>query len=93
MQRNNAAHGLDYHPKCEKIKLFHLIFADDVFVVSGATKKAMQLVKKTLHEFENLSGLNLNLQKCNVFLVGAYISTRITCTNCIFILEKMNSKI
>ena len=43
------------------MKLFHLIFADDVFVVSGATKKAMQLVKKTLHEFKNFFGVKAEL--------------------------------
>lgn len=54
--------SFDYHPKCKELGLTHLIFADDLFLLSASTRKAMHMFKQNLNVFEWLSG--------NIFVAG-----------------------
>ncbi|GJZ45128.1 pentatricopeptide repeat-containing protein [Tanacetum coccineum] len=52
-----------YHPGCKDIQLTHLCFADDLMVFCNGDVQSMSIVKKSLNEFSNMSGLLPNLKK------------------------------
>lgn len=62
-----------FHPKCSKIKLTHLCFADDLLIFSGADMDSVLTIKEVLADFEDLSGLKANLMKSNFFFVLEFI--------------------
>ncbi|KAL3534630.1 hypothetical protein ACH5RR_003091 [Cinchona calisaya] len=70
LERNTTEKGYDYHPKCEGLKLSHVSFADDLFIITAATAKSFQVINETLNEFAALSGLQPNLQKSQIFFAG-----------------------
>lgn len=34
--------GFDYQPKCKGLQVSHIIFADDLFLLGGATEKSIK---------------------------------------------------
>ncbi|XP_071940027.1 uncharacterized protein [Coffea arabica] len=62
--------GFVFHLKCGKAGLSHLAFADDLFLLTGASPESFQLINHNIHEFGELFGLKTNFQKCQVFLAG-----------------------
>jgi hypothetical protein len=61
LSRIIAAHtsggfGFKFDPKCLKLKLTHLCFADDLLIFSKASLKSISIIKSALLEFEVLSG-------------------------------------
>lgn len=60
-----------YHPKCRKLELNYLCFADDLIIVCGADVKSTMLVKQQLEDFGNCSGLTINPGKSHIFIAGA----------------------
>lgn len=44
-----------FHPKCKELNISHLIFADDLFILSGADANSFQIVKDVLHDFHKVS--------------------------------------
>ncbi|XP_039020866.1 uncharacterized protein LOC120152811 [Hibiscus syriacus] len=65
-----------YHPKCKRIGLTHLSFADDLLIFCKGTIDSVVGVLTILDHFYELSGLNLNATKCTFFTSG--ISNRNT---------------
>jgi hypothetical protein len=61
-----------FHPKCSKIKLTHLCFADDLLIFSGADMDSVLTIKEVLADFEDLSGLKANPMKSNFFCAGVH---------------------
>ncbi|XP_059430260.1 uncharacterized protein LOC132163900 [Corylus avellana] len=74
VEHTGVGSGFQFHPKCVKLKLTHLCFADDL-IFSTATLNAITIVKVALLEFEELSGLKANLFKSSFFCSG--ISDRV----------------
>ena len=62
--------GLQYHPNCERVKLTHLSFADDLLIFIGGSLKSVQHVLKVLHEFELRSGLKAIMEKTSFYASG-----------------------
>jgi hypothetical protein len=56
-----------FHPKCLKLRLTHLCFADDLLIFAKASLRSIQTIKAALAEFENLSGLKANPSKISLF--------------------------
>ena len=55
--QQKISHGsFTYHPKCSVLKLRHLAFADDLFVLCGADSQSMSVVKEGLDDFYYFSG-------------------------------------
>ncbi|GJV04520.1 ribonuclease H-like domain-containing protein [Tanacetum coccineum] len=50
-----------YHFGCKELKLSHFCFDDDLLVLCKGNKGSLEVVKKSLDEFSQVSGLNLNL--------------------------------
>lgn len=56
-----------YHPRCSGVKLPHLIFADDMFILCDASPQSFNLVIRTLKESYSYSGLQPSLSKNTIF--------------------------
>jgi hypothetical protein len=63
-----------FHPQCAKQKITHLSFADDLMIFVAADLHSVQLVKDTLDEFKELSGLSVNHSKSEVFCAAVPIA-------------------
>ena len=59
--------GFKFHPKCVKMRLTHLCFADDLLIFSKASLSSIKVVQAALLEFENLSGLKANPSKSSLY--------------------------
>ena len=65
-----AGTHFDYHWRCQKTKLTHLCFADDLLLFCGGSLTSVKILHNALQEFYSLSGLHPNNGKSNVFIAG-----------------------
>ncbi|XP_074298715.1 uncharacterized protein LOC141629640 [Silene latifolia] len=61
---------VSYHPKCAKLKLTHLIFADDLMVFTGGDRPSIKKATDILKLFSSWSGLQANFDKTEVYFGG-----------------------
>ncbi|KAL9670298.1 hypothetical protein QQ045_007849 [Rhodiola kirilowii] len=67
--------GFYYHPKCHRIDLKHILFADDLFLFSIERISSIIALKKTMDRFLATTGLSINLAKSQVVpCVGCVLS-------------------
>ena len=59
-----------YHPKCEKLELTHLCFADDMMVFADGSQQSIKGILQVFEEFDKMSGLKISLEKSTLFLAG-----------------------
>ncbi|XP_039068831.1 uncharacterized protein LOC120215147 [Hibiscus syriacus] len=59
-----------YHPKCKRISLTYLCFADDLLVFCHGSFDSVMGVLSTLETFYKLSGLRLNAMKTELYACG-----------------------
>ncbi|KAL9659551.1 hypothetical protein QQ045_024358 [Rhodiola kirilowii] len=59
-----------YHPKCHRIGLKHILFADDLFLFSSGRSSSIIAMKDCVEKFLRSSGLSINLAKSRVFVAG-----------------------
>ncbi|XP_074300969.1 uncharacterized protein LOC141632309 [Silene latifolia] len=64
------ASQFSFHPKCVKLDLTHLIFADDLLVFVRGDLPSVQAVKHCLDLFSSYSGLVPNASKTNIYFAG-----------------------
>ncbi|KAK4382246.1 hypothetical protein Sango_2890400 [Sesamum angolense] len=60
--------GFSYHWRCKELGLFQLCFADDLLLFCKADVASVQVFRRGLDEFANLSGLHANPQKSQLIL-------------------------
>ncbi|XP_039047557.1 uncharacterized protein LOC120188106 [Hibiscus syriacus] len=66
-----AARGVfGYHPKCKKVGLTHLTFSDDLLIFCKGNIESIVGVISVLHKFHEISGLQLNVAKSEIFAAG-----------------------
>lgn len=70
LNREARSGNLSYHHNCQKTKLTHLSFADDLLIFINGSLESMQRVLQILHEFELRSGLAVSMQKSSFFSSG-----------------------
>ncbi|CAM8880222.1 unnamed protein product [Rhodiola kirilowii] len=70
LQRLNRIEGFYFHPKCHRIKLSHIMFADDLILFSSGRPAAINAIKEVVNNFLNCSGLSINFQKSQLFAGG-----------------------
>ncbi|KAK3189471.1 hypothetical protein Dsin_029032 [Dipteronia sinensis] len=63
-----------FHWRCDKIKLSHLYFADDLIMLCHGSLSSARVVKAALDKFSLLSGLNANHAKSNIFTSGVSLN-------------------
>ena len=57
-----------YHPKCKKIKLTHLCFANDLMIFTKGNIELIVGMRNILRLFYTYSGLKLNCEKSEIFV-------------------------
>jgi hypothetical protein len=62
--------GFKFYPKCLKLRLTHVCFADDLLIFAEASLRSIHTIKAALVEFENLSSLKANPSKSSLFCFG-----------------------
>ncbi|XP_020258575.1 uncharacterized protein LOC109834980 [Asparagus officinalis] len=68
MLRNDR--DFKYHPKCSKLKITHLIFADDLLLFSYGDLNSVQKILQIFQKFSKISGLEANQDKCSIYFGG-----------------------
>ncbi|GKD24780.1 hypothetical protein Tco_1230994, partial [Tanacetum coccineum] len=63
----DETHSFKYHYGCKELKLIRMCFADDLMVLCNGDKESLKIVKKSLDDFSNVSGLFPNLNKSIIF--------------------------
>ncbi|XP_056695389.1 uncharacterized protein [Spinacia oleracea] len=68
-----------YHPRCKKMNLTHMMFADDLLMFSRADESAVKALFDAFTKFSLASGLEANLHKSEVYLAGVsdYVASNI----------------
>nr|XP_016511677.1 PREDICTED: uncharacterized protein LOC107828812 [Nicotiana tabacum] len=64
----------NYHPKCAKLGVVHICFADDLLMCCRADKVSIELMMKQFENFSVASGLQANMEKSSLYVAG--ISTQ-----------------
>ncbi|XP_074271282.1 uncharacterized protein LOC141595213 [Silene latifolia] len=59
-----------YHPLCHRMKLTHLIFADDLLLFCKGDIKSIMVILRSYSAFSVASGLNMNAQKSCAYFNG-----------------------
>ncbi|XP_074299393.1 uncharacterized protein LOC141630480 [Silene latifolia] len=62
--------SVSYHPKCSKIGLTHLVFADDLMIFTRGDVPSVQVVLDTLKKFAGWTGLQANTSKTEIYFGG-----------------------
>lgn len=70
LAKNIESGGFQYHPKCQALEISHVVFADDLFILSSAHSDSLKCILQTLKNFHSFSGLQPNMLKSTIFLVG-----------------------
>ena len=65
----------DCHPRCSKVSLSHLYFADDLIIFTAGNRKPVLAVQKIFHFFCWLSGMQFNSSKSEIICGGLDPST------------------
>lgn len=60
---------LDYnfHPRCERLNITHMMFADDLVMFSRADVTSVSTIFNAFLKFSKVSGLEANLDKSNIY--------------------------
>ncbi|CAM8999011.1 unnamed protein product [Rhodiola kirilowii] len=62
--------SFSYHPKCGRTRLNHLMFADDVIILSKAYPSSLLKIKEALNTFNEWSGLIVSEEKLAIYFGG-----------------------
>ncbi|XP_074293059.1 uncharacterized protein LOC141619963 [Silene latifolia] len=62
--------NVSHHPKCAKLGLTHLIFADDLMIFTRGDVPSVTVVLHTLKDFSSWSGLSANIYKTDIYFGG-----------------------
>ena len=62
--------NFNFHPKCRKLGNSHLIFADDIMLMSRGDPISVSMLMCYLNDFAAISGLSANLRKSSIFTTG-----------------------
>ena len=66
-----ASHEVfNFHPKCKKIKMTHLCFADDLLIFAKGNLELIMGIQNVLRKFYSFSELQLNCEKSEIFYTG-----------------------
>ena len=65
-----------YHPKCAKLDVTHLCFANDLLLFSRGDLNSIKELHKCFTEFSQASGLQANLNKSSIYCGGVQKEVR-----------------
>ncbi|KAL0298897.1 UNVERIFIED_CONTAM: hypothetical protein Sradi_6549500 [Sesamum radiatum] len=70
IKRNTSNSDFNFHPKCEKLKITHLLFVDDLMLFSRGDLPSVHILMECLQKFRDVSGLTVNTFKSSIFMAG-----------------------
>ena len=59
-----------YHPKCSKLDVTHLCFADDLLLFARGDLESIKAIQSCFSHFSQDSGLQANLNKSSIYCGG-----------------------
>lgn len=62
----------NFHPRCEKLGISHLAFADDLMLFARGDVPSVRILMESLECFKEQSGLMVNANKSCIFTAGIY---------------------
>ncbi|KAL8463730.1 hypothetical protein ACS0TY_034404 [Phlomoides rotata] len=69
---NTKDSNFNFHPKCDKVGITHLAFADDLMLFSRGDYLSVKILIDTLDNFKSVSGLTINTSKSCIFTAGIH---------------------
>ncbi|KAK4382636.1 hypothetical protein Sango_2853700 [Sesamum angolense] len=69
-QEKTSNSNFNFHPKCEKLKIIHLLFANNFMFFSGCDLPSIHILMKCLQKFKGISSLAINTSKSSIFTAG-----------------------
>ncbi|KAG7583882.1 Reverse transcriptase zinc-binding domain [Arabidopsis suecica] len=70
LDRAAGASKFGYHPKCKRLGLTHLSFADDLMVLSDGKIRSVEGIMEVFEDFSRHSGLKISLEKSTLYMAG-----------------------
>ncbi|KAL0385731.1 UNVERIFIED_CONTAM: hypothetical protein Sradi_2967400 [Sesamum radiatum] len=70
VKRRTSDLEFNFHLKCEKLKITHLLFTDDLMLFSRSDLPSIHILMECLQEFQDVSGLAVNTSKSSIFMAG-----------------------
>lgn len=65
-----ATGSIKFHPKCEKLNLSHLCFADDLLIFFEVSFGSLQGLERVMADLQSLSGLGVSYNKSELYCSG-----------------------
>ncbi|XP_059284882.1 uncharacterized protein LOC132038189 [Lycium ferocissimum] len=59
-----------YHPRCARLNLVHICFADDLLMVCQADMGSLHSMLQRFYHFSEVSGLKANMEKNSLYVAG-----------------------
>ncbi|XP_062114427.1 uncharacterized protein LOC133825513 [Humulus lupulus] len=59
-----------FHPRCKKLNLVSLCFADDLVLFCKGTDRSIKIISECFKSFSSVSGLTANVEKSRVYFGG-----------------------
>ncbi|KAL0431096.1 UNVERIFIED_CONTAM: hypothetical protein Sradi_0735600 [Sesamum radiatum] len=67
VKRKTSDSEFNFHPKCVKLKITHLFFADDLILFSRGDLPSIHILMECLQEFRDVYGIVVNTSKSSIF--------------------------
>ena len=71
------AENFNFHPRCSKLKLNYLIFAEDLMLFCKGDMQSIKILTKGVETFSSSSRLKANNKKSGIYLAGVKDSFRL----------------
>jgi len=66
----------NYHPRCERLNIIHICFADDLLMYCRADLISVKLMYAAFRNFSEASGLQANTEKSSIYIAGVTDHTK-----------------
>ncbi|XP_059306207.1 uncharacterized protein LOC132057598 [Lycium ferocissimum] len=70
-----------FHPRCKKLGVMHICFADDLLILCKADVYSIKLLQEAFHRFSLASGLQANTDKSSIYMFGVNDSLKLEILN------------
>ncbi|XP_058725382.1 uncharacterized protein LOC131596669 [Vicia villosa] len=69
--------NFNHHPKCEKVKMTNLTFADDILLFCREDAISGQMMLQTMHKFSTSTSMVMDPNKCKIYFGGLNFDDRV----------------
>lgn len=76
LKKLQTIRDFNYHPKCEKLNLVHVCFADDLIMCCRTDKHSLKLIIECVEHFSTVSSLKANMKKSCLYIAGVQPNVR-----------------